>query len=194
MIPVWTACLTAALACNGLAFRSPPPTAAATPPAETATPSRTGTHTPTSSATRTSSPTLIPGIQEPVNVGDAHLLITKALRRDVFRCGGKSEPIEDPDVEEFLLLLMDVVKGPALTTSQVQAWIRDNDIPRIALTGKTPDERTFSRTCDRLCYERNPETYVLTQLMLGFVIDRDAEDFHVVLPDGMEIPLSSIMP
>ena len=188
---VLAALIAGSLACDSLPFLPFPPT-----PTTTATPTATLTQTvaptltPTPYPTRTSSPTLIPGIEEPVEVGDANLLITKALLRDSFRCENESEPIENPDQEEFLILLMKVVKGPALFPKEILGWVRKNGIHEAEIKTFNRDSIGYSK----LCYSQNQDTFILTRIDIGYIVDLDAEWFILILPDGMQIPLDSFFP
>src|SRR4030043_459205 len=106
MLPVLAVGIVISLACD-FSFFAPTPTITPTPtptttPTETITPTVTPSLTNTPFPTRTASPTLIPGIEESVKVGDAQLLITKALRRDTFRCEEESMPAENPEWEGVL--------------------------------------------------------------------------------------------
>lgn len=194
LLPVLAAILAISLACD-FSFLSPGPTATATSTAtETTTPTVTPSQTISPFPTRTSSPTLIPGIEAPVQVGDAKLLITKALRRDTFRCGETSTPSENPETEEYLIILMNVIKGPHVTSAQLKNWIQKNGIDRITLTSGTREGHTSTDTFKYPCYPRDKDSYVLLEIHLAFVIDIKAEIFTLVLPDGTEIPLDSLMP
>jgi hypothetical protein len=179
------------LACDSIPFLTFPLmyTATAT---STITPTSTVTLTPTLSPypTRTSSPTLIPGIEETVNVGDAELLITKVLRRSSFRCGDHDGPVENPKQEEFLLVLFKIVKGPALLPKNIKTWIHENEIDSIEIDSSTQDSIPY----ESICYSQNKDTQVLTELDLAFLIGLEAEGFILVLPDGTEIPLDSFFP
>jgi hypothetical protein len=179
------------LACDSIPFlpSTPTPTAASTP-TETPSPTLTPTATLSPYPTRTASPTLIPGIEEPVPVGDANLLLENVIRRDDFRCGTDSEPIGDPDSKEFLILLLKVVKGPVLSPPQIAKWFRDNDIDQIGIGSSAED---FSAVYDR-CFAQNKDTLVLIEIHLAFIVDKQAEGFLLILPDGMQIPLDSFFP
>ncbi len=182
------------LACD-FSFLSPEPSAIPTStPTETITSTVTPSLTATSFPTRTSSPTLIPGIEEPVQVGDASLLITKALRRETFRCGTDSTPADDPQLEEFLIILFKVIKGPSLTSARVEAWITKNRIEWITLSSMTRDGHGRAGNARHLCTSRDPDSYILTEIHLAFLIDKKAEIFTLSLPDGTAIPLDSLMP
>jgi hypothetical protein len=195
MVPAIAACLTASLACKGVAFL--PPLQVSPSPSDSmaaAAPGVTRTPTLTAFPTSTASPTPIPGIQNPVAVGEAQLLIRKALRRDVYRCGGEILPADDPESEEFLLLVLKVVKGPSMTISGTKIWIVENGIDGILLGYRIPDGREGKLNPRETCFERNPDTYVLTQIMLAYLIPFGAEDFLAFLPDGTVVPLGSLMP
>jgi hypothetical protein len=194
LLPLLAACCAVSLACD-FSVLAPSPTAAPTAaPTEIAAPTITPSRTETPFPTRTASATLIPGIEEPVKVGDAELLITKALRRDTFRCGEDSTPVENPETDEILIVMMKVVKGPALTAGQLKNWAERNDIDRIELTAETRGGRSSTEPSLYTCYPRDKTSYTLLEIYLGFVIDRNAEIFTLILPDGAAIPLNSIMP
>jgi hypothetical protein len=192
--PAAAGCRAVAPACSGLDFPASPFSTVplASPAAATNTAAPTGTPTPP--PTRTPSPTLIPGIEEPVQLGGAQLLITKALRRDVLRCGDSNKPTVDQDPNEFLLLILQVIKGPSVRITQFEDWMRDNRIDRIVLRYKTPDGQGRVKDFRDSCYSYDPDTYILIEIILGFVIERSASDFEVGLPNGTTIPLDSIMP
>jgi hypothetical protein len=185
--------LAGSLACDSIPFLQTTLTATASPTAgatasPTVTPMPTTTRTPY--PTRTPLPTLIPGVEEPVAVGDADLLILNVLRRDAFRCRSDSEPVENPEEQEFLLLLLKVVKGPALSRSQVENWIEKNGIDRIGVAASGADViDSYGR-----CFIQNPDNMILTEIHLAFVVARNSEGFVLLLPDGMEISLESFLP
>lgn len=190
IVCVLAALLAGSLACDAIPFLEPTPTATpSSTPTATVSPTVTLTQTLTPYPTRTPLNTLIPGIEEPVAVGDADLLIFKALRRDVFRCESDSEPVEDPEVEEFLLLLFQVVKGPVLHYKQIDDWMRENKIDRIGLAASNDDLIDIYGSC----FIQNPDNLILTEIHLVFVIARNAGGFVLLLPDGMEIPLESFL-
>ncbi len=191
IVLILAALLAGSLACDSIPLLAFPPIATAKP-TSTVTPTLTLTPTATLSPypTRTPSPTLIPGIEEPVSVGEATLLITNALRRDAFRCKEDSEPIENPDTEEFLILLMRVVRGPVLAPRQVSGWFRENGIDQMGIRSSTDD---FIDPYGR-CSIQNNDNMVLTEIHLAFVVDRISKGFILILPDGLEIPLDSFQP
>jgi hypothetical protein len=191
IVVILAALLAGSLACDSLPFLTPQPTATPTStPTLALTPTRTMTSTLTPYPTRTASPTLIPGVEEPVEVEDATLMIGNVIRRDAFRCREDSEPVGNPEAEEFLILLMKVVKGPKLTSYQVDNWIGKNGIDRMGIRSSAEN---FIEP-HGWCYVINIDTMVLTEIDLAYVIDRNAKEFFLILPDGKEIPLESFLP
>jgi hypothetical protein len=191
---VLAACLAASMACQGADLFSPAPTfTPTTTPTETQTPTVTLTVTLTPYPTRTASPTLIPGIEEPMKVGDANLLIVEAVRRDSFRCGEDNAPAENPESEEIFVLVLKVIKGPTYNSDAVGKWIEDNDIKLIKLGSETRNGRESTDKYWHMCIASD-NTKKLAQLMIAYVIDQDAEKFRVILPDKTEIPLDSFFP
>jgi hypothetical protein len=190
IVCVLAALFAGSLACDSIPFLEPTPTATvSSTPTTTVSPTITLTQTLTPYPTRTPFNTLIPGIEEPVAVGDADLLIVNVLRRDVFRCESDSEPVENPEEEEFLLLLFQVVKGPVLHYKRIDEWMRENRIDRIGLTASNEEFIDIYG----ICHIQNPDNMILTEIHLVFVIARNAEGFVLLLPDGMEIPLESFL-
>ncbi|MBN1439525.1 MAG: hypothetical protein JW929_08955 [Anaerolineales bacterium] len=191
---IFALCAAASAGCDfTLLAPAPAFTPTATPtdtPLPTVTPSPTDTPYPT----RTASPTPIPGIEEPVQVGEATLRITKALRRDVYRCGDTSVAVEDPESKEFLVIIWNVVKGPQLAAAEVEEWLRDNDIDGIRLEFRNGAGQTWREHIGYRCPIRNRNTYVITEIHTAFLVDRDAERFILILPEGGEIPLESLLP
>jgi hypothetical protein len=195
MATIWTACLAASLACSGAGYSSPSqnPSPVSTPtdnPSPTVSPAPTAIPLPTCTA----SPTLIPGIEEPIAAGNAELLISRVLRRDAFRCGTDSEPIDDPENHFFLLLILTVGGGPKLTNAQLEKWIQDQGIDHWTVNFTGPDGAGESRGYAHHCFTRHPGTLVLIELDLAFPVSSKADSFFLILPDGPEIPLDFIMP
>ncbi|MBN2085855.1 MAG: hypothetical protein JW748_11595 [Anaerolineales bacterium] len=195
MLILWTACLAAFPACTGGGLFSHLPTASsAATRTDNPIPTATSTQTVPPFPARTSSPTRIPGIEEPLPAGDAQLLITKALLRDVFRCGTESEPVENPGENIFLILLAAVEDGPKATSTQLDKWIRDNGIDEWVIHCSGPAQAGASIGPLRWCTTRDRETLTLTQLDMAFPVAVDAATFSPILPEGLEIPLTPIMP
>ena len=188
---VLIALLAGSLACDSLPFLTPQPTASPTPTStDTSTPTSAPTDTPTTYPTRTASPTRIPGIEEPLEIEDATLEIANVILRDEFRCKTDSEPVGNPDAERFLIVLLNVVKGPKLTPYQVTKWVRDNGIDRLGIRSSADD---FIEPYGN-CPIQNGDNLVLTEIHLAYVVGRNAGGFFLVIPDGREIPLESLVP
>jgi hypothetical protein len=194
ILPLFVACCAVSLACDFSVFTPAPTGTPAPSPTGTAVPTVPPSPTETPYPTRTASPTLIPGIEEPVKVGEAELLVTKALRRDAFRCGEGSTPVENPETDEFLIVMIKVIKGPALTAGQLKNWIQETAIDRIELAAETRGGSSSTVPLSQTCYPRDKDSYILLEIHLGFVIGRDAQIFTLILPGGAAIPLNPIMP
>jgi hypothetical protein len=188
IIPLLLLISVGSLACSPLSALLPglftTPTAT---PTVTLMPTPTSTATPTPWPTRTASPTLIPGIEEPVKIGSATVLISNALRREEFRCGADNVPLQDPDRKQYLIVLADIVKGPVLNPDNIAEWIRKNKLHLLEIDSSTRK----SISMDNMCYSLNPDTRALKQLEIAFLVDRKAEWFNLTLPDKTEIPLAT---
>jgi hypothetical protein len=125
--------------------------------------------------------------------GNAELLISKALRRNAFRCGADSKSIDDPENQIFLLLLLMVDGGPKSTTAQLEKWLQDRGIDQWAVNFTGPDGAGKSRGYTQHCFSRDRDTLLLIELDLAFPVSRRADSFFLILPDGPEIPLDFIM-
>jgi hypothetical protein len=185
--------LVGSMACSAVPFLAhtptPTPTQTSTP---TLTPTNTSTATPTltPTKTRTLTPTKLIGIEEPVTVGDAKLQFRRALRRSAFECGDKSYPVDNPDTEEFLVLTVRVVDGPAVKTGkEMSTWINMNGIDMLEIID---NNKHYSDEYGNVCYQISGED-VVTQLFFPFVIAKEATSFVLILPDDTRIPLDPIM-
>ncbi|MGB7537657.1 MAG: hypothetical protein WBM17_03885 [Anaerolineales bacterium] len=183
------------MACNGITFlsRSPIPSLTSSPteiPSPTVTPAPTATPLPT----RTASPTLIPGIEVAVDVDDAKLFISKALRRDTFRCGAASEAADYPERNTFLVLPVAVEGGPRSASAQLEKWLRVNAIDPWAVHFSGAGIAGASLGFFRSCIARDKDTLALTELGNAFDVEITADGFLPALPDETEIPLDSLVP
>jgi hypothetical protein len=163
------------------------PTATAAP---SATPTATASATATPYPTRTASPTLIPGIEEPVSVGDAEIRILEALLRDTFRCGPDQIPVDHPEKQRYLIVLVSILKGPVLSEDRLVNWIKKNQLHLLEIDSSAGR----SIPMDNMCYRLSVETRALDELEIAYVVDRKAEWFVLTLPDETEIPLDSLIP
>ncbi|HEY5118330.1 MAG TPA: hypothetical protein VII90_02660, partial [Anaerolineales bacterium] len=181
---------TGSMACSTIPFLAPTatPTVTLTP---TLTPTMTSTATPTSTptSTRTLTPTKITGIEEPVLIGDAKLQFRKALRRDRFLCGDQSYPVETPDTDEFLILTAKVIGGPVVKTpADMTDWVSANEFDLMEVV----DDNSHYSAYDSICYSMDSKDVVI-QVVLPFVINKDAVTFVLILPDDTHIPLDPIL-
>jgi hypothetical protein len=183
--------LLGSMACNSIPFLAPTATPTATlTPTVTYTPTPTATFTPSPTRTRTPSPTKIIGIEEPVKIGRAMLQFRQALRRNEFRCGDQTDPVENPDIQEYLVLVADVISGPVITKDQeMRDWVKDNQIQLLAVVDNNENYSDFIN----LCYAINSSTNTLTRVTVAFLVDMAAKSFVLILPDDIEIPLDRLM-
>lgn len=190
ILPILGMLLTGSLACSTIPFLVPTatPTVTLTP---TLTPTLTSTSTTTSTptSTRTLTPTKITGIEEPVMIGDAKLQFRRALRRSNFICGTTTQPVDNPNSDEYLLVTAKVFSGPTINTGKDgDDWLSKNGIDQI----ETVDAGNHFHKIAGICYTMDTSK-VLTQVALAFVIHNDAESFVLILPDNTHIPLDPIL-
>jgi hypothetical protein len=190
ILPILGAFLTGSMACSAIPFLAPTATPTVTlTPTMTPTLTSTATLTSTPTSTRTLTPTKITGIEAPVMIGDAELQFQKALRRSNFVCGTTTQPVDNPNSDEYLLVTAKVSSGPTINIGKDgDDWVSRNGIDRI----ETTDAGNHFYDITGICYNMD-NSKVLTQVALAFVIHKDAESFVLILPDDTHIPLDPIL-
>jgi hypothetical protein len=190
LLPVLGTLLLGSIACSGFSFLVPTATPTITlTPTLTSTPTFTPTPTYTPTPTRTLTPTKIPGIEEPVTVGDTQMQFQKALRRSTYICGTTTQPATNPDTDEFLLVTAKVINGPTINSRQdFQNWINKENFDQI----QTVDDGNNYYDLMSTCGTPNSSNEIV-KVVFAFEISKAAQTFVLDLPDGTQIPLDSIM-
>jgi hypothetical protein len=153
-------------------------------------PTDTATLTPSPTRTRTPSPTKIIGIEEPVTIRQATLQFRQALRRKEFRCGDQTDPAENPDTQEYLVLVANVISGPVINKDrETRDWVMNNQIQLLEVVDNNDNYSDFIN----LGYAIDSSTNTHIHVTVAFLVDMAAKSFVLILPNDIEIPLDDIL-